>query len=137
MLADHPIYAGIPVTDLGKSVRWYREVLGLEPTQHPPLEANSEGVFLDAGAGTRFFLYRTRQHAGSGNTVVEFAVGDDIETVVDGLRRRGVVFEEYDLPGFKTHNGIADVAGEDGKGAHRVAFFTDPDGNVLAVGSYG
>lgn len=137
MLKKYPLYAGIPVTDLEKAVRWYREKLGLEPSVDPPIEANSEGLFLDAGAGTRFFLYRTRSHPGSGHTLAEFAVGEDIDRVVAELAAGGVTFEEYDFPGLKTENGIAAVEGEDGKGAHRVAFFKDVDGNVLAIGSYG
>jgi hypothetical protein len=36
---------------------------------------------------------------------------DDIETVAAELRKRGVFFEEYDLPGLKTVNGIAEVSG--------------------------
>ncbi len=53
---------------------------------------------------------------------------DDLDSVVEQLRNNGVVFEEYDLPGFKTVNGIADIAGERG------AWFKDSEGNLLAVG---
>lgn len=137
MLSDYPIYAGIPVTDLDKAVDWYREKLGFQPSSDPPIEANSEGLFLDAGRGTRFFLYRTRSHPGSGHTLAEFAVGEDIDAVVAELRGRGVAFEEYDFPGLRTEGGIASVADEQGRGAHRVAFFKDVEGNVLAIGSYG
>ena len=35
---------------------------------------------------------------------------DGIEATVKELRRRGVVFEEYDLPGLKTVDGIAAIA---------------------------
>ena len=36
---------------------------------------------------------------------------DDIEATVRELRSRGVVFEEYDVPGLKTVDGIADIEG--------------------------
>ena len=36
---------------------------------------------------------------------------DDLDAVVEELRRRGVVFEEVDLPDLKTVDGIAEVAG--------------------------
>jgi hypothetical protein len=52
----------------------------------------------------------------------------DIERVVADLKARGVVFEEYDLPGLKTVNSIADFGGERG------AWFTDSEGNILTVG---
>jgi catechol 2,3-dioxygenase-like lactoylglutathione lyase family enzyme len=53
---------------------------------------------------------------------------DDIDAAVKGLRDAGVTFEEYDLPGLKTVDGIADAEGERG------AWFKDPDGNILALG---
>jgi hypothetical protein len=43
------------------------------------------------------------------------------------LRSRGIVFEEYDLPGLKTINGIADMDGE------RAAWFKDSEGNILSI----
>jgi hypothetical protein len=62
---------------------------------------------------------------------------DDIETVVAELRKRGVVFEEYDLPGLKTINGIAEVSDNypsSGGIGERDAWFRDSKGNLLAVG---
>jgi hypothetical protein len=55
---------------------------------------------------------------------------DDLDAVVDELAARGVVFERYDQPPVVTDaKGIASFP--DGK----VAYFTDPDGNVLSIGS--
>jgi hypothetical protein len=61
---------------------------------------------------------------------------DDIETTVAALRARGVVFEEYDSPGLKTKNGIADVEGNyPSKGVgERGAWFRDSEGNLLSFG---
>jgi len=59
----------------------------------------------------------------SGGLVVE-----DIEATVTELRSRGVTFEEYDMPGLKTENGIAQIGP-----VEKVAFFKDPDGNILSV----
>jgi hypothetical protein len=60
----------------------------------------------------------------------------DIESAVASLRARGVVFEEYDLPGLKTVNGIADIEGNyPSKGVgERAAWFKDSEGNVLGLG---
>ena len=60
----------------------------------------------------------------------------DIESAVASLRARGVVFEEYDLPGLKTVNGIADIEGNyPSKGVgERAAWFKDSEGNLLGLG---
>ena len=44
---------------------------------------------------------------------------EDIEATVRELRTRGVVFEEYDLPGLETVDGIADIAGNYQQGHRR------------------
>lgn len=62
---------------------------------------------------------------------------DDIDAVVAELRGRGVVFEEYDLPGLTTVHGIAEVSGNyPSKGGlgERAAWFRDSEGNVLGIG---
>jgi len=51
----------------------------------------------------------------------------DVEATVAQLRGKGVTFEDYDLPGVKTVNGIADLDGTKG------AWFKDPEGNILSV----
>jgi catechol 2,3-dioxygenase-like lactoylglutathione lyase family enzyme len=53
---------------------------------------------------------------------------DDVEATVAELRANGVIFEEYNLPGLKTVNGIAEIAGDKG------AWFKDSEGNLLAIG---
>jgi hypothetical protein len=53
------------------------------------------------------------------------------------LRGRGVVFEEYDLPGFRTVNGILEVEGNypsEGGGGERGAWFRDSEGNIHGIG---
>jgi hypothetical protein len=61
---------------------------------------------------------------------------DDIEATVSELRARGVVFEEYDLPGLRTVDGIADIEGNyPSKGTgERAAWFRDSEGNMLGIG---
>jgi hypothetical protein len=61
---------------------------------------------------------------------------DDIEATVAQLRARGVGFEEYDLPGLKTVNGIAEVTGNypSRGGGERAAWFRDSEGNLLGIG---
>lgn len=73
-----------------------------------------------------FALYESVGAGQSRHTLAGFVV-DDVEAAVERLRERGVVFEEYDLPDFKTVNGIAHT------GATKAAFLRDPDGNILVI----
>lgn len=60
----------------------------------------------------------------------------DIVATVAALRSRGVVFEEYDLPGLKTQHGIAAIEGNypsKGTGEYG-AWFKDSEGNLLGIG---
>jgi hypothetical protein len=84
------------------------------------------GVFYNCGDGTRFVLSQTAGKASGAHTQMAFVV-DDIVAVVKDLRSRGVVFEEYDTPAFKTVDGIAD------RGMLKAAWVKDPDGNLLAI----
>ncbi len=62
---------------------------------------------------------------------------DDLEETVAELRERGVIFEEYDVPGLKTVNGIAEVEGNyhsKGGVGGKAAWFKDSEGNLLAIG---
>jgi hypothetical protein len=62
---------------------------------------------------------------------------DDLESTVAALKRRGVVFEDVDVPGLETTDGIAEVAGnypsKHSRG-ERAAWFRDSEGNLLGVG---
>jgi hypothetical protein len=60
----------------------------------------------------------------------------DIEATVDELRKRGVIFEEVDVPGLETIDGIAEIAGNypsKGRG-ERAAWFRDSEGNLIGIG---
>jgi hypothetical protein len=62
---------------------------------------------------------------------------DDLEATVKELRRRGVVFEEYDLPGLKTADSIAAITGNypsKGGVGKKAAWFRYSEGNVLGIG---
>lgn len=52
---------------------------------------------------------------------------DDLDAEVAELKRRGVIFEEYDLPGIQTVDGVAEW------GPLRVCWFKDSEGNILGV----
>jgi catechol 2,3-dioxygenase-like lactoylglutathione lyase family enzyme len=114
--------ATVAVSDLAKAKKFYEGTLGLKAK-----DERSDGIRYEAGGGTWFLVYPSQFAGTAKSTYMSFDV-DDVEKAVQELQERGVVFEEYDLPGLKTVNGIAEIQGAKG------AWFKDPDGNILALG---
>ena len=122
MLEKASAQATIAVSDLDRAKKFYGETLGL-----PLKDERADGVTYTVG-NTWFLVYPSQFAGTSQSTCMAFEVDGDLETAVKELRDGGVTFEEYDLPGLKTKNGIAEIGGVKG------AWFKDPDGNILAVG---
>ena len=120
-LADSDVVTTIPAQDMERARSFYADQLGLKPVEEAP-----EGLHYRCGAG-EFLLFESSGRASGDHTQLSWLV-DDLDAVVSQLRSNGVVFEEYDMPGFKTVNGIAEIAGERG------AWFKDSEGNLLAIG---
>ncbi|MFD5892485.1 VOC family protein [Streptomyces sp. NPDC060366] len=129
-LAGARVATRLPAQDLDRARRFYSERLGLEPVDERP------GGLLYRCAGAEFVLFRSM--GASPGTFTQMALTvDDIESVVSELKRRGVVFEEVDAPGFRTKDGIAEIEGNyPSKGARgeRGAWFRDSEGNMLGIG---
>jgi catechol 2,3-dioxygenase-like lactoylglutathione lyase family enzyme len=121
MLSERRCHTTLPVTDLDKGRAFYEGVLGFKP-----FEVNPVAVLYDAGEGTKFAVTRSSGKAAGTHTQMGFTV-TDIEAEVADLKRRGVVFEEYDYPTLKTEGGIAKT------GAGRAAWFLDPEGNMIGL----
>jgi catechol 2,3-dioxygenase-like lactoylglutathione lyase family enzyme len=129
-LSDSKVATRLPAQDLDRARAWYAEKLGLEPSDERP------GGLLYRMAGGEFVLFASSGGASGDHTQMAFEVAD-IEATVAELRARGVVFEEYDVPGMTTRGGIADIEGNyPSKGARgeRGAWFRDCEGNMLGVG---
>ncbi len=120
MLATALAHPTVFVRDLDRAREFY-EVLGLSVA-----ERASTGIFMSAGGGTIFPLIHRADATPPGHTVAAFQV-EDLPAVLTGLRARGVVFEEYDTPGLRTVEGIADM------GDYRAAWLKDPDGNFIGI----
>ncbi|MFE7778210.1 VOC family protein [Streptomyces sp. NPDC057445] len=130
LLARARVATRLPAQDLDRARRFYYEQLGLEPVDERP------GGLLYRCAGADFVLFRSTGASPGTFTQMAWEV-DDIERVVTELGRRGVVFEEVDVPGFRTVEGIAEIEGNyPSKGARgeRGAWFRDSEGNLLGVG---
>jgi catechol 2,3-dioxygenase-like lactoylglutathione lyase family enzyme len=129
MLKTARIAAIVPVSDVEAAIYFYGDTLGLELLERrDDLAQNPEAEFR-AADGT-LLAYVSKGAGQSRHTVAGFRV-DDLDSVVSGLRERGVKFEEYDLPDLKTEQGIATI------GDVRAAWCRDPDGNILAIESVG
>jgi len=125
MLSNASVVPVLAVKDLAQAVEFYEGKLGLKQIGTP----GPAGVIFEAGMGTTLVVYPRDAGSKADNTVAGFIV-DDIESEVKELRARGIVFEQYDLPRTKTDEAaIADM------GPMRAAFFKDPEGNILMVGT--
>ena len=121
MLQRSPMYAYLPAKDVARAREFYERKLGFEPK-----EEVGGGVVYEFAGGTACFLYPT-PNAGTSQASQAFWQVADVEREVAELKARGVTFEEYDAPGFKTVNGIITAGGA------KAAWFRDSEGNILAV----
>jgi catechol 2,3-dioxygenase-like lactoylglutathione lyase family enzyme len=120
----------LPAQDLSRARAFYAEKLGLEPVEERP-----GGLRYECANGV-FVIFETAGAPSGTHTQMAFDV-DDIQAVVAELRGRGVVFEEVDVPGLRTVDGIADVEGNypsKGGVGERAAWFRDSEGNLLGIG---
>jgi catechol 2,3-dioxygenase-like lactoylglutathione lyase family enzyme len=129
MLRDGRVATRLPAQDLERARAFYSEKLGVEPVEE------REGGLRYVCAAGEFALFESTGAASGAHTQMGWEV-DDIEATVRELRARGVVFEEYDFPGLRTVEGIADIEGNyPSKGSgERGAWFRDSEGNMLGLG---
>jgi catechol 2,3-dioxygenase-like lactoylglutathione lyase family enzyme len=129
MLADAQVATRLPAKDLERAKTFYAEKLGLRPVEGRP-----GGLCYRCGGGY-FALFESAGAASGDHTQMAWEVAN-IDATVAALRTRGVVFEEYDMPGLKTVNGIAEIEGNyPSKGVgERAAWFRDSEGNLLGLG---
>ena len=120
MLADAPLTAVIPASDIERAKHFYGDTLGLKL-----IDDRKEVVLFESG-DTRFHVYRTPSGGQAAHTLAGWTV-EDLDAEMTELRGRGVTFEEYDLPGLKTVNGVVEDSGMRG------AWFKDSEGNILSV----
>ena len=127
-------YSGVatrlPASDLNRARRFYAEKLGLEPIEERP-----GGLLYRCGNGL-FALFSSQGSASGKHTQMAVEV-TNLRAAVAALRARGLVFEEYDLPGLKTVDGVVEVVGhypsKGGKG-ELGAWFKDSEGNLIGLG---
>jgi predicted enzyme related to lactoylglutathione lyase len=116
--------AALPAQDLDRAKAWYSEKLGLTPTGVDL----TGGVVYELSQGTGFLLFQSSGKPSGTHTQMALEVQDFDATLRD-LKARGVKLEEYDLPGLKTVNGVAEM------GDLKAAWFKDSEGNVIGIGT--
>jgi catechol-2,3-dioxygenase len=118
MLGQHSIDVMLTATDLGVVRHFYGDTIGLDV-----LIENDDFVTFRCGGDSRLVFTRTSTPSGERQTKASWRVA----TEVAELRARGVDVAEYDEPGLRTVDGVADI------GFALSAWFVDPGGNTIGL----
>jgi catechol-2,3-dioxygenase len=121
MLGEHPITPVLLAKDLAAAREFYHDKVGLEI-----LTENEDAIVFKCGGGTHLDVTKSTVGTADSQTQASWQV-TNIRTEVAELRTRGVKVEDYDLPGLKTEDGIADI------GFAWAAWIIDPGKNALSI----
>jgi catechol-2,3-dioxygenase len=121
MLGEHPIDVVLLATDLESSRQFYAGKLGLEI-----LNQSEEEITYKCGGDSRLAVTKSTTGTADEQTQAGWRV-DDLAAELAELRSRGVEIQEYDMPGLKTVDGVADL------GFALMAWIIDPHRNALAI----
>jgi catechol-2,3-dioxygenase len=121
MLAAHPIDVMLAAPDLGVAKQFYGDKVGLDV-----LIESDEFATFRCGGDSRLVVTQSSMRTNDQQTKASWRVADVAAEVAE-LRARGVVVAEYDEPGLKTNDGVADV------GFALSAWFIDPGGNTIGL----
>jgi catechol 2,3-dioxygenase-like lactoylglutathione lyase family enzyme len=124
MLNDKDASANIAVKNLEVSKKFYEDTLGL--TQ---VGAEGEELLVFKSGNTTIYVYQSQNAGTNQATTLTWVVGEDLEDIIRELKTKGVTFEHYDMPDM-TREGDVHVFGD-----MKVAWFKDPDGNILTITS--
>lgn len=125
MLKDKNSSAIVAAKDLDRAKTFYSDVLGLNLA-----DTSNEGMLGYRTGNTWLTVYQSDFAGTNQANAVSWDVGVELDNIVAGLKAKGVAFEHYDDMG---RQGDIHVCG-----SMRLAWFKDPDGNILhLVGSTG
>lgn len=123
MLADRSSSAIVAVSDLARARTFYEQTLGLT------VRDEGMGVLVFRTGDTSLVVYPSPEAGTNRANAVVWGVGDALEAIVADLTAKGVVFERYSLPDTLFADGVHR------SGDFRMAWFKDPDGNILHLNS--
>jgi catechol-2,3-dioxygenase len=121
LLSQSPIDVVLLATDLEASKDFYANKIGLQV-----LSENPGAVTFKCGGDSRLVISKSTAGTSDEQTQASFRVGD-VRAEAAELRSRGVKIEDYDMPGLKTVDGIADI------GFAWIAWFIDPGKNCVGM----
>jgi catechol 2,3-dioxygenase-like lactoylglutathione lyase family enzyme len=121
MLGNHPITPVLLATDLAAARKFYHGKLGLQIVRE-----NENAVVFRCCSGTHLDVTKSTTGTADQQTQAAWQVSD-IRAEVAELRARGIKVEDYDTPGLKTEDGIADI------GFAWAAWIIDPGTNALGI----
>jgi catechol 2,3-dioxygenase-like lactoylglutathione lyase family enzyme len=124
-LSDSAVAATIPVSDMDRAREFYESKLGLSGGK----DQADGGHTYPCGGGSQIHIYPSPDNAGTSGATLAAWMVDDVEGAVDLLIAGGVTFEQYAEPLDTDEKGIARL------GESEIAWFRDPDGNILAIES--
>jgi catechol 2,3-dioxygenase-like lactoylglutathione lyase family enzyme len=122
MLGSKNAIANIAVRNLDTARRFYEGTLGLKA-----LGTEGEELVAYKSGTSTLYVYRSENAGTNRATAVTWEVGKQVDKLVRELKAKGVAFEHYDLPGLKVEGDV-----HVGEGM-RIAWFKDPDGNILSI----
>jgi catechol 2,3-dioxygenase-like lactoylglutathione lyase family enzyme len=116
-----PVTCMLPVKDLARARQFYEQRLQLVPLGERP-----DGKFVYRCGGVEIALFPKADGTKAEHTALSFLVSD-ISAAIAELKGRGVVFDDYDLPDFRTVDHVCVL------GSEKAAWFRDPEGNILCL----
>ncbi len=121
MLGEHPVHVVLLSLDLAETKAFYHDQLGLEI-----LDENEEAITFRCGGQSSIAVTKSTVGTSDEQTQAGWFV-PDLDAELAELRSRGVVIQEYDMPGLKTTDGVADL------GFALAAWIVDPHKNALGI----
>jgi predicted enzyme related to lactoylglutathione lyase len=121
VLGNYPIDVVLLAPDLAAAKEFYANKVGLQVVNESP-----GAITFQCGGETRLVTSKSTVGTKDDQTQATFRV-TDVRAEVAELRRRGVKIEDYDMPGLKTTDGIADI------GFAFIAWFIDPGKNCVGM----
>jgi len=121
MLGEHPVHVVLLSLDLAETKAFYHDRLGLEI-----LDENEEAITFKCGGQSSIAVTKSTVGTSDEQTQAGWFV-PDLDAELAELRSRGVVIQEYDMPGLKTADGVADL------GFALAAWIVDPHKNALGI----
>lgn len=125
MFKDTKAFSSFSVNDIAKAKEFYEVTLGLE------VKEEYGGLSLIISGNNPIMVYPKDNHTPASFTVLNFPV-DNIEKAVDELIAKGITFEQYDFLNTDK-KGISQMPDDGGANSPKMAWFTDPAGNIFSL----